>query len=434
MANKINPVLISNIKDFIHQNYDDVFETFKRLNRVPEILFDLPETIKIIKPALQSIPGMEVFDVEGAPCCLVGILKNGEGPVIAYRTDLDGLRINDLTNTDWSSKIGGNSHSCGHSTHIVSALMIAKIMSAFRNEWSGTFLVYGQASEEGGTMGLGSGAQCMIKNGLLTKFPKPSKVLAIHCDPFRPAGLVRLCKGVAFAHTSLFEIKICGEAAHGGMPFKGIDTILLACRIVEGLQSIVSRELNPKTEPAVLTIGSFHAGKAANAVPAQADLSGTIRCFSEETYHKICNAIRRIMNGLAQSMGVPQSDWPELVLYPVFAPQLINDVTLGDQLETTYRAVLTKPDNIELNNTPEFYGEDFANYGLTGDKIPIFLTWIGSVEPKKFDDKGQPKEELPSLHDGSYTPYWDKNDQTDTMRTAALTQSCALLNLFASTD
>jgi amidohydrolase len=429
MFSKIDPQLVDKVKNIISEKYDDIFEIFKQLNQHPELLFDLPITVNIAKEALRKVNGLVIQDVIGAPSCFVGIIENGEGPTIAYRTDMDNLPVPDLTNNPWKSLDPTRSASCGHTTHLATAILICHVMSALGSQWKGRLLVYFQASEEGGTMELGSGAQCMLRNGLYTSFGVPEAVLAIHCDPFRPANMVRLKKGVAFAHTSLFEMKIWGEAAHGGMPFKGIDTILLAARCIEALQGIVSRELNPRTEPAVLTIGSFQAGQAANAVPAVALLSGTIRCFSEAVYEKIQAAMKRTIEGQAAAMGVPQKKWPIIDFYPVFAPQLINDESLGDQLEAVYRTVLPKNNCIELSNDPEFYGEDFANYGLTPEQVPIFLTWVGSVDPNKFNTDGTQKEELPSLHDGRYSPFWDKNADTDTLRTAVLTQSSALLNL-----
>lgn len=427
--------LSAKVKQIINEKYDEMFELFKRLNKTPELLFDLPITVATMKEALSKVKGLTIEDVAGAPSCFVAVIDNGKGPTIAYRTDMDGLPVPDLTTNEWKSADPSRSHSCSHSQHMASAVMICHVMSAMRPYWKGgRFLLYGQASEEGGSMTLGSGAQCMLRNGLYEKFGLPEYVLAIHCDPFRPANMVRLKKGVAFAHTSLFEVQIWGNPAHAGMPFDGIDTILLASRCVDALQSIVSRELNPKTEPAVLTIGSFNAGQAANAVPSLAKLSGTIRCFSEKTYEKICKAMKRVLDGQAKAMGVPPEKLPQIDFYPVFAPQLINDSALGDQLEGIYESVLGSKEKVEISEMPEFYGEDFANYGLTLEKVKIFLTWVGSVDPSKFNADGAPKEILPSLHDGRYTSYWDKNAGTDTMRTAALTQSCALLHLFASTD
>lgn len=426
--------LSAKIKQIINEKYDEMFDLFKRLNKTPELLFDLPITVATMKEALSKVDGLTIEDVAGAPSCFVAIIDNGAGPIIAYRADMDGLPVPDLTTNEWRSADPSRSHSCSHSLHANTAVMICHVMSAMRSYFQGRFLLYCQASEEGGTMELGSGAQCMLRNGLYERFGLPKYVLAIHCDPFRPANMVRLKKGIAFAHTSLFEVQIWGKPAHAGMPFNGIDTILLASRCVDALQSIVSRELNPKTEPAVLTIGSFNAGQAANAVPSLAKLSGTIRCFSEKTYEKICTAMQRILNGQAMAMGVPPEKLPQIDFYPVFAPQLINDVSLGNQLEGIYESVLGSKEKVEISEMPEFYGEDFSNYGLTPEKVKIFLTWVGSVDPSKFDDDGTPKEVLPSLHDGRYTSYWNKNAETDTMRTAALTQSCALLNLFASID
>jgi amidohydrolase len=420
---------IKAIKATIQFAYNEVFETFQRLNKVPEVLYDLPQTYQILHDALAAVPDLEVYDLSGAPCCLVGILRNGDGPVIAYRTDMDALPIKDLTDTPWRSTISGNSHSCGHSTHMSVAVMIAKVLSARRDIWRGTLLIYGQASEEGGTPDLGSGAQIMLEKGLFEQLPRPDKILAIHCDPFRPAGTIKLRSGVAFAHTSFFDLIVRGRAAHGGMPFRGgVDTILMSARIVEALQHIISRELNPHAEPAVLSIGAIHAGEAPNAIPAEARIKGTIRCFGEPVYHKICAAIARTANGIAASMGMPEAEWPTLIRHRVYAPELVNDPTLGEHIAAIGHQVLPAG-SVEISDQPEFYGEDFANFGLTPAKIPIFLTWVGSVDPARFGADGQPLAPLPPLHDGHYTPYWAPEAATDTMRTAALSQSCALMGL-----
>jgi amidohydrolase len=419
------------ITDSINRHYTAIFEDFQRLNRTPEVLFDLPNTARLLRHALERVPDLEVHDVPGATSCMVAIMRNGAGPVIAYRTDMDALPITDLTDTPWRSERAGFSHACGHSTHMATAIMIAHTMSDLRDTWSGTLLIYCQACEENGTREWGSGAQRMIEVGLFEHFPVPERILAIHCDPFRPVGTVRLCKGIAFAHTSFFELTVRGRAAHGGMPFRGgIDTIVMASRIVEGIQSIVSRELNPRTEPAVVSVGSIHAGDAPNAIPATAFLKGTIRCFGEEVYHKVCAAIERTANGVAQSMGMPAAEWPTLYRNRVYAPQLINDPAMGDQLESAYRSVLAHHQDVEISDHAEFYGEDFANYGLTAHQIKIFLTWVGSVAPHQFDAQRQPLRDLPPLHDGHYTPYWHPEAPTDTLRTAALTQTAGLIQHF----
>jgi amidohydrolase len=426
---QLSTALIEKVKTHIEQDHDTMFEVFKRLNVVPEILFDLPETTAIVKETLSQVDGLEVH--EGiAPSCLVGVMRNGPGPTLAYRFDMDGLPIplkeTDNTHHEWHCRTG-NSHSCGHSTHTAIGIAVARAMSRLRSAWSGTFLIYAQSAEEGGTKALGSGAQAMIRNGLFEKYPKPQKLLAIHCEPFIPVGMVRLCKGYAFAHTSFFEMTIRATATHGGMPFKtqGKDSILLAARIINNLQSIVSRELNPLTESAVVSVGSIHGGEAGNAIPSEVIIKGTVRCRSEKIYTKIMAAIRRIANAEAAAMDI--QDMPILDLMPVYAPELYNNPAIGDVLENVYKNTIGEG-NIILSEHGEFYGEDLSNYNILGG-VDIFLTWVGSVSRSKFEDNGEPIVKLPALHDGGYSPYWSPG-VVDTFSTGALTQVCGLLELF----
>ena len=424
----LDPARIEKVRALIEAEYDRFFEVFKYLNRHPEILFDLPETAAKIREVLGTIDGFEI--VEGlAPSSYVAVLRNGAGPVYAYRTDLDALPIEDLTASDWRSGKSNASHCCGHSTHAGIALGVCAAMSALRDAWSGTFWCIFQACEEAGTPALGSGAQCMIRNGLFKKLPVPKALLAIHVESNTPAGQVRVRKGLAFAHTSMFELTVHGVAGHGGAPYKGAkDTILLAARIIEGIQSIVSRELNPLTETAIVSIGSIHAGSAPNAIPAEARLGGTIRCFSPAVYEKITKAIKRIADAQAMAAGIEPEHFPTLFLPPVYAPQLYNAPEVGDFLEQAYGQVLPEG-SVKTDDQPVTFGEDFANYGLTEEKIPVFLTWVGSVDPAKFGPDGTPRQALPGLHNGAFSPYWNK-EVDDTFKTGVLTQVCGLLGLF----
>lgn len=428
MENTGHSARTERIKQFINNQYERFFGVFQYLNRHPEILFDLPRTAARIRSEIDAIDGFEI--IEGlAPCSYVAVMRNGPGPVYAYRTDLDALPIEDLTNSGWRSGTSGASHCCGHSTHASIALGVCATMSALRDEWSGTFWCIFQACEEAGTPELGSGAQCMIRNGLFKKLPLPKAMLAIHVEPNTPAGQVRVRKGFAFAHTSMFELTVRGVAGHGGAPYRGAkDTILLASRIVDGIQSIVSRELNPLTETAIVSVGSFHAGAAPNAIPAEARLGGTIRCFSPAVYEKITAAIRRIANAQAMAAGIEPEQYPTLFLPPVYAPQLYNAPEVGDFLHVSYGNVLPAG-AVHADEQPVTFGEDFANYGLTAEKVPVFLTWMGSVDPAKFGPDGAARQTLPGLHNGAFSPWWHRQAD-DTFKTGVLTQTCALMDLF----
>jgi len=431
----LDPELVNRIRDWIDANYDWGFDIFKHLNQCPEILFDLPKTAAKVREVLEGFKGIEGFEChEGlAPCSFVAILRNGPGKTFAYRTDLDALEVEDATTNPWSVDPKLNrSHSCGHSSHAAIGLSIFKIMIALRSEWGGTFLLYAQASEEGGNRELGSGAQCMIRNGLYQKFPMPEAVLAVHVAPDLAVGKVRVRKGFAFAHATMFDLYVHGVAGHGGAPYKGAkDAILLTCRIVEGLQSIVSRELSPLEEQAIISVGSIHGGKACNALPKTVHLTGTIRCFSEVTYEKILKAIKRIADAQAMAAEIEPKDFPELLPSPVYAPQLYNDPAIGDRLLVAYSSVLDEK-SVEQPTVPVSFGEDFENFHIMSPdkKVAIFLTWIGSVAPQKFNSDGSPKEYLPPLHNGGFSPYWNPQASTDTFRSGVLTQACALLSLF----
>lgn|GEM_PF-2178135 len=430
----LDPEIINKVRTFITENYASAYQNFKRLDAVPEILFDLPKTAKIVQENLQSIPGVEIH--EGlAPCSFVAVLKNGTGKTVGYRTDLDGLKVETTRQDSWlgNKKSYPNSHSCGHSTHCQLALSICKFFAENKSLWSGTAIFLFQSSEEGGNPELGSGAQCLIRNGLFTKFPIPvDGLLAVHVAPDLAVGKVRLRSGIAFAHATLFHIKVKGIAGHGGAPYKGaIDSILLASRIVCALQSIVSRELSPLEEQAVISIGAMHGGDAGNAIPKEVILKGTTRCFSEAVFEKVKAAIQRICNGEASAAGLSQEQYPEVNFDPTYAQQLYNDPSLGAHLKTIYTSVLGEP-AIEIASQPVTFGEDFAAYHLLSPdkKVPIFMTWLGSVNPAKFDAAGIPIEILPPLHNGDFTPYWNENAEMDTFRVGVMTQTCALLALF----
>jgi hippurate hydrolase len=372
---------------------------YKELHSAPELSFMEFNTAAKLAAELRSL-GFEVTEGIGGNT-LLGLFRNGEGPVVMVRTDMDALPIEEKTGLPYASRVvtsdfEGNRvavmHACGHDMHMTVWTGTARAMVKLKDQWSGTLMMIAQQAEE-----RSGGASNAIEAGLYQRFPVPDYALAYHVSDRLSAGTIGYRAGPIMAGVSSVDITVKGEGGHGALPDQTVDPVVLASRMVLDIQTIVSREISP-LQPAVVTVGSIHGGTKHNIIPEEVKLQLTIRYYSEEVGQHIISALERIGNGLAVSAGLPPEKYPEVAVQDESTPPVINDAGLTDRLLPALEAGLGSENIIHME--PLMVGEDFGRYGLTPERVPISLMWLGGVHPERLES-GEP---LPGLHTAYFYP------------------------------
>jgi hippurate hydrolase len=403
----------------IDSEYPSLEALYKHLHLHPELSLHEEQTAARLAHELKGL-GFEVTTNVGGHG-VVGILKNGKGPTVLVRTDMDALPVIEQTGLPYASKQRvrdkndrevGVMHACGHDMHMTVWTGTARVLAKLKDHWQGTLVFIGQPAEE-----IGTGARQMLEAGLFKRFPRPDYALALHCDAQRPYGTIAYSEGLALANVDSVDITVKGKGGHGAAPHTTIDPIVIAARIVLDLQTLVSRETNP-LDPAVVTVGSIHGGSKHNIIPAEVKLQITVRSTKDEVRKHLLDGIKRIANAAAQAAGAPA---PVVeVNDSEFTPALVNDGGLARKTVALFKEVLG-PDKVQ-ERPPIMGGEDFSRYGREG--VPIFMYFLGTLAPQKVAEYEKSGRPLPSLHSDLFYPIPEP-----TIRTGVLTMSMAVLNL-----
>ena len=380
-------------------------DLYKDLHQNPEVSLHEERTAQRLAIELEKI-GIEVARNYGGHG-IVGILKNGEGPTVLYRTDLDALPMHEKTELPYASTktienengTTGVMHSCGHDMHMTSWIGTARYMVANRRMWSGTLMLIGQPAEE-----IGQGAKMMLDNGLYEDFGVPDYGIGLHSNPTIPAGQIGITDGYTMANAEIMEIKVKGIGAHGASPHMSIDPIVVASMIVMELQTIVSRNVKP-TESAVVTVGAIHGGTKGNIISDEVNLQLTVRTYEPEVREMVHRRIKEISRGVAIAAGLPEELMPEVIIPTDYTPANFNNTDLTNHIIAVGKAAIG--DENVVYAEPEMLGEDFARYGSTEHKVPTVLYWLGTVPDERLD-----MEILPGLHSPFYYPDIDKSLKT----------------------
>jgi amidohydrolase len=369
----------------------------------PELSFNERETSKRFADELRAAGFAVTENVGGYG--VVAVLKNGAGPTVLFRTDLDALPVKEQTGLPYASNVttkddSGNEvsvmHACGHDVHMTSIIGTARTMAERKDKWHGTLVLIGQPAEER----LG-GAVKMLNAGLFSNFPKPDYCLALHVAANMPAGAFGFTEGPATANIDSIDIVVRGVGGHGAWPHKTKDPIVLAAEIVLALQTIVSRETDP-TEPAVVTIGSIHGGAKRNVISDRVTMQLTLRSYSPEVRTNLIASIRRKCDGLGRAAGLPDDLLPIVTETGEAGPAIYNDPQLTQRIARTLKGKFG--DSNVIPEKPVMGSEDFSEFGRTADKIPICMFWLGAVSQEKFDASLKGGRQLPSLHSGLFAP------------------------------
>ncbi len=383
----------------------------KYLHQNPELSFQEFETSKRMAAELK-LAGFDVTENFGGNS-VVGVLKNGLGPTIMLRTDMDALPIQEKTDFEFASKKiaktkdGGEvavMHACGHDIHMSTWTGTVRALAALKKEWKGTLLVIAQQAEE-----YSGGAGEAIEAGLFTKFPRPNFAMAYHINPELESGKIGLVGGPVFAGVKTVEITVFGKGGHGAYPEKCIDPIVIASRIVLDLQTIVSREISP-LEPIVITVGSIHGGTRPNIIPDEVKMELTLRYYSDEAIKKVIAAIGRISRSAAQMAGMPDDKLPNVFVLPVETPPVLNNLKLSNNIKG-FASEIIGAENI-LKTNPAMVGEDFGKYGRTPENIPICLIWLGSTSSELMKELNAKGEKPAPLHAPNLNPDYEKTIET----------------------
>ncbi len=387
----------------VRPELDSLEALYKHLHANPELSYQEHQTAARIAGELKAA-GLEVTTGVGGTG-VVGLLRNGPGKTVLVRTDLDALPVEENTGLPYASKLrardpAGNDvavmHACGHDMHMTCFVGAARALARLKDHWSGTLLMIGQPAEE-----RGGGAKAMLDDGLFTRFPKPDYCLALHAAANLEAGKIGYRPEYALANVDSVDITVRGIGGHGAWPHKTKDPVVIAAQIVLALQTIVSRELSP-LDSAVVTVGSIHGGTKHNIISDRVHLQLTVRSYSEQARRKILDAIPRIARHTAQAAGVPDDLLPIVKIDPTeFTPATYNTPALVHRLVPGWKQLFGDENVVEV--PPVMGGEDFSRYGLTQDKIPIFIFWLGAIDARRMAAAGS-ADNLPALHSPRYWP------------------------------
>ncbi|WP_425466581.1 amidohydrolase [Qipengyuania marisflavi] len=379
-----------------------LMELYRDLHAHPELSFEEHRTAKLLAERMRKL-GFVVTEGVGKTG-VVSVMTNGAGPTVMLRADMDGLPVVEQTGLAFASKqvatpasgvTTGVMHACGHDTHMTAFIGAAQQLAARKDEWQGTLVMILQPAEE-----IGLGAKAMLDDGLYTRFPKPDYAVAFHDAAQFPAGMVGYSPGFALANVDSVDITVPGIGGHGAYPHTTRDPVVLASAIVMKLQTLVSRESSP-LDPAVVTVGSFHAGAKHNIISDEAKLQITVRSYSDASRKLLLDGISRIARGEAIAAGMPEDKMPVVMIEEEYTPSTYND---PEFTETIMAGLRTRLGDARVMQVPSVMGgEDFSQFKRAApDDVQSLIFWVGGV-PQDLYDKAQAGEaSLPSLH----SPFW----------------------------
>ncbi len=425
-------------------DYPTVFELYKTFHQNPELSFKESQSARIMASELKAL-GFTVTTGLGDAWTkekakkdagkvnegvgghgLVAIMKNGEGPTLMLRADMDALPLEEKTGLSYASKVVSSDykgqkapvmHACAHDSHMAMLIGTARRLAAMKDQWSGTLVLIGQPAEE-----IGLGALAMLADGLYTKFPKPDFVLAAHTSGWDPAGVVAYTPDYALANVDSVDITVRGVGAHGSAPHMGKDPIVVGASIIGALQTLISRETNP-LDSGVVTVGAFQGGYKHNIIPDEATLKITVRSYKDDVRQNLLRGIERIARAQALSAGLPENLMPVVKVESDATPATYNDPDLTARVVKAMAASLGEARVIE--RPPSMGGEDFSQFGRTADDIPTFIYWVGGVDPAAWRAANEGKATPPPAnHSPQFAPLPEP-----TLKTGVQAMTAAALEL-----
>lgn len=397
LASEISP-LHKEIQAAVEADYDGYLAPlFVHFHQNPELSFLENETAARMAQELRDA-GVEVTEGVGGTG-VVGMLKNGDGPLILLRADMDGLPVKEKSGLEYAStatQIGQDGaeypvmHACGHDVHITSLVGTARRLMAMRDQWKGTVMFIVQPAEE--RVG---GAKAMLADGLYERFGKPDYALAFHVASVLPTGKVSAAEGIQYSSADSVDIKVPGIGAHGASPHAGRDPVYIASQIVTALQSIVSREVQP-LQPAVITVGAFHSGSKHNIISDMAELQLTVRANDEKVRAQLLESIERIAVNIGKAHGLPD-DLPVEVVVSEGTPVTFNDPDLARRLNNVMARDLGAETVVPFEQKG-MGAEDFSYFVAESMGVPGYYFAVGGTPQEAFDAAENGGPAVPSHH------------------------------------
>ena len=405
---------------------------YEKIHAAPELSHHEKETSALLARELRAA-GYEVTEHVGQYTDprlqgygVVAVLRNGSGPTVLVRADMDALPVEEQTQAPYASHVrslddSGTEvpvmHACGHDIHTTVLMGTARLLASLKSRWQGTLVLIGQPSEE-----KGDGARALLADGLYTRFPRPDYAIALHDFSDMETGTVGYISGYMLAGATSVDVTIRGRGGHGAYPQLAKDPVVMAAEFVMALQTIVSRENSP-TDPAVVTVGSIHGGTKYNIIPDEVKLQLTIRTYKPEVRQHILDALARIADGIAMAGGVPADRAPVVkVNEGERATPIYNDPALTSRVVTALQGALGPDKVIPLE--PMMGSEDFGAYGLDGREIPSVLFRLGAIDAQRIAQSKATQTPLPSLHSSLFLPAPEP-----TIRTGIIALSSVVLDL-----
>jgi hippurate hydrolase len=422
-----------NLDPIIDREIASIVEIYKTIHTSPELSHYEEKTAALLAGELRKL-GFTVTEHLGKFTRpqwqghgVAAVLKNGAGPTVLVRADMDALPVDERTALPYASRARaktdsgqdtGVMHACGHDIHVSNLIGTARVLAALKDQWHGTLVLIGQPSEE--TI---DGAAAMLRDGLYEKVPRPDFCLALHDHSELAAGQVAFTPEYALASVSSVDITVRGVGGHGSRPEQARDPIVLASQIVLALQTIVSREISP-FDSAVVTVGAIHGGTRRNIIPPEVKLQLTIRTYKEAVRKKILESIERIAKNSALAAGVRTELAPIVEVYSdESTPATYNDPALTERIAGVCRSLLGK-ENVSTMSAI-MGGEDFGLFAGTDEKrVPSLIYWLGAVDPAKIAESKATGTPLPAIHSGWFAPLPEP-----TLRTGMKTMSAAVIEL-----
>lgn len=404
--------LTTSLREAIEADLDQTVADYKDFHRSPELSMQETKTAAEIDSRLKAM-GLSTQTFGGTG--VVAVIENGDGPVVGYRADIDGLPIAEDTGYDYASTVEGTlpdgattkvMHGCGHDTHITVGLQLARCLNDHRDLWSGTVVMIFQPGEE-----TGQGARAMLDDGLWARVVKPEIMYGQHVWPGL-AGHVYASKGTAMAMSDCLRVTVAGKQAHGSQPENAIDPIVLGAYMITRLQSVVSREISGR-DMAVVTVGTFHGGLKENIIPDSAEFKLNIRTFTEEVREVVLDRIRRVILAEALASGAPEPEIDQMYGFP----RCYNDPV---EAEAFLAAAATElgDDHVHLEQ-PATGSEDFGAFG-DDIEVPSVYWFFGGYSPARFDGDEPPA--------GNHSPFFAPDDVETTLSTGIRAALSAVLS------
>ncbi len=409
--------LAQSLDSIIDRELPSLIATYKTLHAAPELSKQEGKTSALVASRLRDLGYMVTervgkYEQPEATCYgVVAVMKNGDGPVVLVRSDMDALPVEEQTGLPYASR-GGVMHACGHDIHMATLVGTATTLAQLKNRWHGTVMLIGQPAEE-----IVQGASAMLRDALYDRFPRPNFVIALHDNATMPAGQIGYTPGYFMASADSVDLTIRGVGGHGASPQSTKDPIVVAAEVVLALQTIVSRENSP-LDPVVVTVGAIHGGTKRNVIPDEVNLLLTVRTYKPEVRKRVLASIERVAKGIAFAAGIPENRAPIVdVLHAESTESTYNDPALTERLALAMKREMGAENVVQID--PLMVSEDFGRFGL-GRQIPVCMLNVGAVDPAKIASGAR----LPSLHSSEFAPLPDP-----TIRAGVKAMAVAVLEL-----